>query len=177
MIFRQHEAGRLETLKNDRICMKFSTLGPWVNPWGWFFHFFKIFIYKDVVTIFHQNEAWRLEASKMIGFDWNLHTWSLGESLGMFFFHFFKIFIFKGVVTSFSPETRLWGTLETSKMGLFDWNFVHILFLFHFLKILIFGAWGRVNLLSNILLMFTIGPTSNLIFTEVEPSALRTFDS
>ena len=35
---------------------------------GVFFHFFKIFIFKGMVTLFRQNEAGRLETSKMVGF-------------------------------------------------------------------------------------------------------------
>ena len=31
--------------KSCRICLKFGTLVPWVNTWGCFFHFLKIFIF------------------------------------------------------------------------------------------------------------------------------------
>ena len=47
---------RLKTLghagdfKNGPIWLKFCTLVPWVNPWGCFFHIFKILIFRGVVT-------------------------------------------------------------------------------------------------------------------------------
>ena len=50
----------------------------------------------------------------------------------------------------------LWGSLKTSKMVGFGWNIAHLFLwwilgcFFHFSKILIFGAWGRVFAKRNV---------------------------
>ena len=31
---------------NSQICLKFGTLKAWVNPWGYFFHFLKICVFR-----------------------------------------------------------------------------------------------------------------------------------
>ena len=108
--FTQNEAetlGQSGDFKNVSIWLKFCTLGPWVNTWGYFFHFFKILIFMGVVTSFTQNKAenfgvaWRLQ--KLSDLAEILYTWTLGESLGVFF-SFFSKFSFLGAwSTGFVP--------------------------------------------------------------------------
>ena len=103
--------GQPGDFKNGRIWLKFCTLDPWINPWGYFFHFFKILIFSGVVTSFSPKT--RLKTLGQSGDFRNGPIWLKFCTLDPWvnpwgcFFHFFKILIFRGVVTSFSPKTRL----------------------------------------------------------------------
>ena len=86
--------------KNWWIWLKFGTLVPLVNIWGFFFHFFKIFIFGAWGRVFVQNEAKTLGQPRepkngRIWLKFGTHVPHL--FLGWIsdsFFHFLKIFIF-----------------------------------------------------------------------------------
>ena len=67
--------GHAGDFKNGRIWLKFGTLFPWVKSLaGLFFHFFKILIFRGVVTSFSPKKGQKLvgtlETLKVVRFGW-----------------------------------------------------------------------------------------------------------
>ena len=144
--------------------LKFCTLVPWVNPWGCFFHFFKILIFKGVVTSFSPKT--RLKTLGQAG-DFKNGSISLKFCTLVcwmnpwgFYFYFFKIFIFKGVVTSFSPKTRL----KTLRPAVYFKDYPI------WLKSCTLVPWVNWNSISFWILQ--LGLRNDLKDTEVEPVRL-----
>ena len=62
--------GRAGDFKKGPIWLRFCTLDPWVNPWGYFFHCFKISFFWAWSPGLASNEA------KDFGSRWRFQKWS-----------------------------------------------------------------------------------------------------
>ena len=109
--------GQPGDFKNGPILLKFCTLVPWVNIWGCFFHFFKIFIFGAKGPFLAQNGSKTLgqpgdfkNGPILLKFCTLVPWVNIWES----FFSFFQNFHFWGHGTLFGPKR--WASLETSKM-------------------------------------------------------------
>ena len=157
---------------------------------GWFCHFFKIFIFKGVVTSFRQNEA------KTLGQPGDFKNGRILLKFGTLvpwvniwgcFFHFLKIMIFGAWGRVFHQNEA--GSLETVKMVGFGWNLVQLFLgwisrgiFFNFWKFWFLGpgdefftktrliVWGRLEISK--MFCFTTGPLNNLKILKLSPVRL-----